>query len=482
MIRPFKSVGILFIFLLAVLLLWHIRPGVQTEESEIKFAKAKTGNFEIRLRTIGQLEAEKATYIGSQIKGNDGKLIYIIEDGAAVEKGDVLARLDPVVFEQEVERLQSRIREQESIVESLKKSLAWDKEQALRNIETAESALRIAELEYKRIKLGDLPMEKSQLEKEMKAAEEEWLNAEGYVNDLEELAERGFSHPLEIENAEKKAAESESAYNELRVRFKNFNEYQTPARLEAAEANHKKAQSNLEQVKSESAYKSATSENALNKALFELAEMKKDLEQAQTDLEKTIIHAPHSGLAILKENYKGGSVRKPHVGDTVFMGQPIIYLPDISSLAVTTRVREIDLHKIRIGIKSAVKAEAFPDMVFSGRIDSIGALAEKENLVSRGARYFRVRIALDEIDERLRPGMTVQVDILCDKILNALIIPVHAVFYFDETPYCFIKTDAGYVRRGIETDRRNEDWMEILSGLREGESVCLFQPEEWIDG
>src|SRR3954470_11129138 len=73
----------------------------------------------------------------------------------------------------------------------------------------------------------------------------------------------------------------------------------------------------------------------VTKAQGELATMKAALSQAEAELAKTVIHAPNPGFVVLEEVAAPGDTKhKLRVGDTVWQGQPILYLPDSSAMLV----------------------------------------------------------------------------------------------------------------------------------------------------
>jgi hypothetical protein len=61
-------------------------------------------------------------------------------------------------------------------------------------------------------------------------------------------------------------------------------------------------------------------------------------------------------------------------------------------------------------------------------------------------------------------------------VLNALTIPIHAVFSQGGINYCFVEMQTGYEKREISIGAQNEDWAQVLGGLAEGDGVALSQP------
>jgi HlyD family secretion protein len=165
------------------------------------------------------------------------------------------------------------------------------------------------------------------------------------------------------------------------------------------------------------------------------------------------------------------------VGDRVWQNQPLLYLPDISTMIVKTQIREIALHKIAVDQICTVRVDAYPETLFSGKVTSIGMLATERFESGIGERYFQLTVTLTGEDRRLRPGMTARIAVDAGNAANILFVPVHAVFDDDSVTFCYLsEKDGVYQKKEIVTGRQNEDLVEIVSGLQEGDLVSLLRP------
>ena len=90
-----------------------------SDEEKIPTAEAKNGSFRVSVSTVGALDAVRSHVIYSRIKGDKGKIIYLVDDGSRVKSGDLLVRLDPSFFEEEVRRLTAELLEAEATVDAL---------------------------------------------------------------------------------------------------------------------------------------------------------------------------------------------------------------------------------------------------------------------------------------------------------------------------------------------------------------------------
>jgi HlyD family secretion protein len=387
-------------------------------------ASVRRDDFEVRLQTVGVLDASRSFQVVSALRGDRGKIAYIVDDGAWVEKGDVILRFDPTPFEADVLRLSGELKSREAVVEYAKQNLEVEKSQA-------EKVLSHAQV--------DLTTGKQEMARYL-----------AYIADLQALAKKGFDVTSEIAQAQRK---TEQVSLQLR-----------------------QTEDDLARLRKEVVYKIAQASAELDKARSELATTRAALAQSQTELDKSTARAPLSGFVVLNEIFQGNQKRKPRAGDTVWQGQAPLYLPDLSSMIVKTQLREEDLQKIRPGLAATVRVDAYPDLKLQGAVGTVGVLAIDPAGAAMVGKHFQYTVNLKGTDPRLRPGMTARVFIVADRARRVLTVPLAALFTDSAGKICFVYDGRRFAPRLVRVGRTNEDVAEILAGLKEGEKVSLVRP------
>ena len=451
--------------------------GSNQDDSSPRLATASPRSFEITVSAIGVLDAARSHMVSSTIRGDRGKIIFLVRDGAQVNEGDMLVRLDPAPFEEEVRRLESDVQALEAAVEANEQMLEWEKSQVQREVLNADYNLKVAVLDLKRLREGDGPLKLAGLKSEMTKLEEEYRRYLAYIKDLEELSQKGFGNTREIATAREKAAELKEQFDTARQNFLSYQNHVLPSLIKTGEAKVKQAEMELGQLKKGGVFRIAKAKASYDEVVGKLKTVRTYLDTARLELEQTVIRAPSAGIAIHFEAYREGSKRKPREGDSVLPNQPLVYLPDISAMIVKTHVREIDLHKIVVGQTCQVQVDAYPESVFTGEIYFVGVLASELQRLGRGEKYFELTIALNDQNSRLRPGMTARVTILSATVKEQLAIPVQAVFEEGGATYCYRHRGSGFEKVGVTTGRQNEDLVVIRSGLNPGDRISLIKPE-----
>ncbi|MBW1646263.1 MAG: efflux RND transporter periplasmic adaptor subunit [Deltaproteobacteria bacterium] len=445
-------------------------------DDDVRRVQAVRRSFNIVVRSLGVLDAGQAHMVASTLKGSKGKIIYLIDDGAWVKKGDVLVKLDPAPFEEEIRELQGKSKRLAAALEAKKQLLEWEKNRVVKELSSAEFKIRKAELELLKYRKGEGPLQLLQYQDELKKISKKRNRYQRYLNDLRRLQQQGYDNQGEMARAEQELREVEEKYAAAKRQVESYQNYVYPSMLKKLEADIEQAKVELAQIRKGSVHRVAQAKSSVDEVEALLENCRRDLEESRKKLKQTVIRAPSDGIVILYEAYRSGRKRKPRIGDLVLQNQPILYLPDISTMIVKTRVREIDLHKVEVGKSCDVTVDAYPDRKFTGRIAFIGALAAGSGADARGGKYFQMTVVLDRPDSRLRPGMTARVSILAARVENVLTLPVYAIFEDRDGRYCYRCRAGGCEKVRIKTGRENEDFAEVLAGIRPGDWVRAVPP------
>ena len=217
-----------------------------------------------------------------------------------------------------------------------------------------------------------------------------------------------------------------------------------------------------------------------------MAQAEESLESAQSKVDSTkesydnyTITAPISGQVITKSVKEGDTIsRNSGSSDTTLA---VIY--DLSQLTFEMSVDELDVRSVQVGQKVSVTADALEGQTFAGTVTNVSL----ESVQSNGVTNYPVTVTLDETGDLL-PGMNVDGVILLDQTEDALMIPIDSlmrgnrVYVKDDT----VKEAEGSVPAGfraveVETGLTNDDYVEIVSGLSEGEEVYVNESSKSTD-
>ena len=203
----------------------------------------------------------------------------------------------------------------------------------------------------------------------------------------------------------------------------------------------------------------------LEVARSEVAETEAELESARINLAYASIRAPISGVVGSISTQEGETVAASLNAPT------FITLIDLDRLQIHDFVDETDIGRVQVGQEALFTVDAYPDNVFKGKVEAIYPMASiQENVV-----YYEVIISiLDKGEAIIRPEMTANVRIIIDSHPQALAIPHEAIVRKDgKQVVAVIDPDGDIEERRISVGWVDSEYTEILSGLKEGETVLV---------
>jgi multidrug efflux pump subunit AcrA (membrane-fusion protein) len=198
-----------------------------------------------------------------------------------------------------------------------------------------------------------------------------------------------------------------------------------------------------------------------------------EAELTRSRLTKMELKTPAAGIVNLLMNQSQGwfNAKPFKVGDNVWPGVGIAEIPNLASLQLKGKAEEIDRGRMVVSQAARIVLDPFPEKTFLGRLESISPLAEA-TFEWPPSRTFRVMTSLGAPDERLRPGMNGRMDVIVDRIPDAISVPAKAVFAHDGRPVVLVPAKEGLRRVRVEVLARNPDEVAIR-GIEAGSAVAL---------
>ena len=207
-----------------------------------------------------------------------------------------------------------------------------------------------------------------------------------------------------------------------------------------------------------------------------LDQEKRELEITQTQLAAMEVKSPSRGILTYLSNYAQGwmNAQAYKVGDHAPSGAALAEIPDLTTIAMESKVDEVDRGRITLNDAVLVHIDAFPEKTWNARLVAISPLTE-QNFEWPPTRNFKSYAALEQPDKRLRPGMNASSDVVIARIPDAISIPAKALFTEQGRPIVYTKGEKGFEARGVEVRARNPDDVAI-QGIAAGTPVALVEP------
>jgi RND family efflux transporter MFP subunit len=182
------------------------------------------------------------------------------------------------------------------------------------------------------------------------------------------------------------------------------------------------------------------------------------VKKAQMDLEKTKISAPFSGIICDIQ-----VTAQEHVSSA----QELFTLVNIDLIQVHAKVLESEVGKMKTGREVTLNFSAYPQNEFKGTVKSISPIIDPED------RTCKVIVTMENPKEVIKPGMHAEVEIITDIYQDRLLIPQDAILVRGGRKLAFVVEGNLAKWRYLELGLENEEFAEVLDGIKEGEEVII---------
>ena len=191
-------------------------------------------------------------------------------------------------------------------------------------------------------------------------------------------------------------------------------------------------------------------QNDLDTKRSELAVNEARLSSAKTRLAKSVIKAPFSGVAGLRE---------VSPGEYVEVGRTLVTLTQTDPIKLDFRVPEVYLGRVATGQPVSIEVDAFPAARFEGAVYAI------DPQLDPNGRSVVLRASIENDDGRLRPGLFARVALAFGERAGAMMVPEQALWPVGEKQHVFVVENGKAALKEVETGVRRGGMVEIRTGI-----------------
>ena len=411
-------------------------------------------DFEITTTATGDLRAHKQVEIRSNVE-QETTITEIVAEGISVKKGEVLVRLN-------AESTQTRLDEESLSLESARAAVVEANEAYEIQVSENESARRAADLKLALAILsldqwleGEVRSKQQELTHNVETGDKDVIRLEEKVEKSESLYKSGYYSKDQLQQDQLELERAQAAYDKATLAHDIYWSYEYPKAQKQKQSDVDEAAAEVSRVERQNASKlvSKEADRKNKRQAFAIREQK--FNKLKDQLEAATVKAPSDGLVVYASSIdsgRWGDESGPlQVGSKVYPQQGLIVLPDTSEMLAYVKVHESLAGKVRKGMPCSIKIDAAGDSRFTGKVDSVGVLAEQTSRwMDPTLREYTVKIAIDKPSSEgvaLRPSMRCEAEITLGHVDDAITVPIQAVH--SEGLLRFVHTIAdggGYLR------------------------------------
>ena len=449
-----------------------------------KLYKLKRGPMDIRVIQGGSFYSKKTHKLGLEASLNT-KIDWVIKENSQVKTGDLLLRFDDEDLKSRIDSIKQDVEEAEKSLESVVKELdilKTDNKSSMKaakdRVKSAEEALhKYRKLEGPQQKDGKVDAVQTAIEN-MESAKRDYektraaqLNTVYSNEDEEERAEQ------QLLTQKQRVSSSEKAYEGAVLNRKIFKRYTYPERIEALTNSQEQAKLDLTktEVRLESNVKHK--ESSIERYRERVERNEANLKRYQNYLTMMEIHAPVEGVVIYGDPEQGWNKVEPQVGNNAVKSQVLLTIPDVANLNVKFQLPEQLRSRVDLDNEAVLMPESLPGVSLKAKVSRIAALPVNQiSWDSSSPKVYNVEIALVDTHPELVSGMSVQLEVITQRLEDVLFVPIEAVFDEESDYFVYLDTSKGPEKRMVEIGIADEDFVQLTEGVKDGESVFLFNP------
>ncbi len=476
------------IAIVLIIALWALFARQGTDTASGTTSSVRRGPLVISVLESGSIKALESQQIKSEVEGQT-TIITLVPEGTIVTEEDVKA--EKILVELDSSNMRDRLTQQEITFQSAEASFTNARESFEIQKNQNDSNIKSGELKVKFAKIDLSKYLGSTLADQIVVSQMEFaklLNSPDLGGDAVQQKRKKHSD-IDLANEEVKRANerlkwTERLYEKKFVSLTDleadelFLQYEFPKQTEKLLSDCQEAGKELERIQARARSQLAQSQAELKSREARYRLEKDKLEKLQTQIEKCVIRATHTGMVIYPtQGFWGRSQNMIEEGAMVRERQIIVEIPDISQMAVEVTVHESAVDKVKKGLPARITVDAFPDLKLEGKVLKVALMPDQQHRwLNPDLKVYKTEVSIIGNHPSLKPGMSAKSEIIVNRLQNVLSVPIQAVTTYKDQRVCYVLASARPEMRVVETGEFNDKFIEIQSGLKEGERVLLRPP------
>ncbi len=399
-------------------------------------AEAVKGNLAQTVSVTGDLVAKDEITLNFELGGRVSKVF--VKESDKVAAGDKIATLTDATLQKQVDQAKAGL------------------DQAIATSGTSNDTLREAKVALDNAD-NTLEQTESLNDQNISASEQAVENAQKFFDDTKAYYDSLSDGAAKLQ-AKPTLTAAENSLNSAKQALKTVKEQADLSKISAENAVDS-AKARVKTVESEFAKKARNAQVASAQAVYDMALL---------NLNKATLISPVNGIITEVNNKPGEILGTGVIKETFSRVMSLDYV-------IQSQVPESDIVKIKLGQRAKITFDAFTvDDIFDGEIIEI----DPASTDVQGVVYYKIKLKLNTLDVRVKPGMSLNIDINTAEKNDVIMIPNRAIKiennkkFVDVLKVDGITTEKVFIETGLEGD---EGMVEVKSGLKGGEKVVTFQ-------
>jgi HlyD family secretion protein len=442
-----------------------------------QFYKVKRGDMLISIVEGGALKAVKESIIRSEFEGIS-RIISIVPEGSYVKEGELLVELDSSELKDRVNQQEVTYQNNEFAFIQAKENLSIQQSLVESQLKEAELRVEFAKSDLDKYIEGDAPQQINTATNAIIIRKEQLQRAQDKLDWTQQLFKKGYASKSELEADGLSLMQSKISLDQSEEDLRLFRKYDLPKSQRRLDSSWDQAKMELERLKHRTSNQIAQAEANVRTSQRALELTSDKLKELKQQVENSKIKAPQGGLVVYASSAFGDRGQMLiEEGAQIRQRQEIIKLPDVSQMIVEIRVHESHVLQIHTGLEAYVTVDSIPDRRFKAKVTKVAVLPNSQDRwMNPNLKVYSTDVLIEDELPDLKPGASARAEIIVTNLVNALTVPLQAVTTMKGKQVCFVQQGDELVPVPITVGNFNDQFIEVRSGLKEGDHVALTPP------
>jgi len=450
--------------------------------ASVELGVVERTSFDVSVTSTGQLKSKQQKEVRNETE-NETTVVEIVPEGSRVKKGDLLIRLNSDNIKNQVEEETLRVESAKAELVAAENGYEIQKSENESKVRQAQLKLDLAELDLSQWDKGERVQKEKDIELALDKTAKDLERLEEKYQRSQTLFDQGFYSKDQLQQDEISLRDARAGRAKAVLEQQTYMSYQQPKDRKTKESAVEEARAELARTNQQNEIQLASKEaDRINKRR-QLDVRQERLEKLNKQFAACTVMAPQDGLVVYGTSLDGdmfswNNAGPMQVGRKVFPNEVMITLPDTSSMLAQVKVHESLAGRVKPGQSASVRVDAAGGQTFTGKVESIGVLAESGGWRDPNRREYTVKILLDfdPAAAGLKPSMSCEATLQLDRAENVASVPLQGVFNEERLSYVWAPEGSKFRRVPVKVGRRSDTLAEITGGLEDGTRVLLREP------
>jgi HlyD family secretion protein len=372
----------------------------------IYFRGCSPSNLDNRILVSGNIEL---TEINIAFKSAGRLIERAVDEGEAVKKGQVIARIDHDQLSAQRDREVAGLESAMSQLAQAETSLAWQKENQEADLQQRKADLEANQARLQELQNGSRPEEVQEARAAVESAQSEYERAARDWDRAQTLYKNDDISTAQYDQYRNRRESTNAALKQAKERLAIVLEGPRKEQIRAAAAQVQRARAAIRLAEANALeIKRREQEIPLRRA--EIARAKANIALIDTQIADTVATSPSDGVVLVKS---------ADVGEVLAAGTTVMTVGDIDHPWLRAYINETDLGRVKLGTRAKITTDSYPGKVYEGRVSFIASEAEFtpkqiQTLEERVKLVYRIKIDVDNPRHELKSNMPADAEIVLE--------------------------------------------------------------------